>query len=196
MAASPSRRTIDRRLRPSASTRRSAEPPSSTTFWMGAALALALVGGACCPFPTHPIVPPGPDGGASGPESVGPCDADGGCPTGAYCEPLLTQCSGNPGLAVQIDPGSCYSDNPCNPTCDGVSCGGDIDCGSSMVCESGLCTTPGQSPFGGGPGGSSSGPQPECPAVPSPCPPGCGSFSPIHGCQVCLCATCPWVDAG
>lgn len=154
----------------------------------GLLLALLTCLPACPRFPGLSPPPPGDGGTAS--KALGPCDGDGGCPANAYCEPLLTQCYGNAGVAVQLAQGNCYLDNPCNPDCAGVGCGSDLDCGNSMSCQGGICAS-----VDGG-FGSTSGPTTECPAMPSVCPPGCGPWSPVHGCEVCLCPTCPWADAG
>ncbi|MHB1843325.1 MAG: hypothetical protein ACYCWW_00640 [Deltaproteobacteria bacterium] len=146
-------------------------------------------------------MPPGPDAGDSNPAgAVGPCQPDGGCAGQQYCQPLLTQCSGLPGVSVILAPGNCYLDNPCGlGGCEGVACGADLDCGSQGSCQTGICSVSGQpNPFGGSSTGGSGGGQsnPTCPNAPSPCPPGCGSYLPTHGCQVCLCPVCPEVDGG
>jgi hypothetical protein len=151
---------------------------------------------AACPGPGTPDAGTGgSSGGGTG--NLGSCDDAGTCPGEEYCEPFITQCSGQDGVGVQLQPGVCYADFPCAGSsvaagdCSGSSCGGDDDCGESdtdtgvgLVCQAGVCALPGSS--SGGTGGGE-----VCPTAPSPCPAGCSPLTPVHGCPVCLCSDCP-----
>ena len=180
-------------------------------------LALTL---AACPGPQAMDAGTGSSGGTVN-ASRGPCSDAGLCPADQYCQALITECAGQPGVTVQSgQPGVCYLKFPCaglaadeaEGDCTDAACNGDNDCGLSaeeantvLTCQEGFCDLPGQgiggegSSSSGGSGGSSGtgGPQgPTCPTVPAPCPAGCSDNFPLYGCPSCLCDQCPAGDAG
>jgi hypothetical protein len=181
------------------------------------ALALML---AACPGPQAVDAGTGSSGGTNDARQ-GPCSDAGLCPADQYCQALITECGGQPGVTVPSgQPGVCYLEFPCadlpdeneaEPDCSGSTCNSDNDCGLSaqvpntaLTCQQGFCDLPGQglggeggSSSSGGSGGSSGSPQgPLCPRVPNPCPAGCTNIVPLYGCPSCLCDQCPPGDAG